>query len=362
VAFGSGASSDALNHPGTQRSRRGLGRHFVGVGLSIVLAQGAILPAAQAEGSDTDRTQAQLLFNQGRDLMSAGKYSEACAKFAESQRLDPGGGTLLNLALCHEKQGKTATAWADFNEALSAALRDRRPEREKLARDHIAALEPQLSRLIVQTDRATSDAGLAVKIDGRDVSRSAWGTPVPVDPREHDVEAVAPGKEPWTKHVVLRGAETLTVTVPELRALSDSPTLSTATPSSGRDASSSSRSRTVGYLTAGFGLVALGVGTTYGLSAINEQKLADPLCPADRCSQPGLDHNRVAVRDAWISDGFFAVGLVAAALGTYWILDPGQKPAPLSSSTRPPLAPSVAFDVKPSARGTDAAVIVRGKW
>src|SRR5256885_1547996 len=106
---------------------------------------------------------AQALFDEARELLAAGKYPEACRKFAESQRLDPGGGPVLNLALCHEKEGKIATAWADFREALGAARRDRRAERENLAREHLETLEPRLPRLTV---RVASDARVEVTLDG----------------------------------------------------------------------------------------------------------------------------------------------------------------------------------------------------
>jgi hypothetical protein len=313
------------------------------------------VPSAGAEASVTDRTQAQLLFNQARSLMSAGRYAEACDKFAESQRLDPGGGTILNLALCHEKQGKTATAWADFNEALSVALRDRRAEREKLAREHIAALEPQLPRLVVEASQAAGD-GLEVKIDGRAVSRSVWGTPVPVDPEEHVVEAVAPGRDAWTTRVSLQRSQTLTVRIP-LAASAPAATAVKSNPLE-PEARPADPSKTKGYITGAFGLTALGVGSAFGLMAIAEQKDADSLCPDDRCTPEGLDHNRRAQRDAWIADGFVAVGVVATALGAYWILAPSPK-SPAPAASRSPGAPFITADVTPSGR---AGVVLRGTW
>jgi len=59
------------------------------------------LPALRA---NADMASAEALFNEGRTLLDAGKIAEACEKFAESQRLDPSPGTLLNLARCHRAE------------------------------------------------------------------------------------------------------------------------------------------------------------------------------------------------------------------------------------------------------------------
>src|SRR6266508_1678355 len=159
---------------------------------------------ARADVSPTDRALAQSLFDQALHLRTAGKTPEACPNFAESYRLDPAGGTLLNLAVCHETEGKTATAWSEFKDAKSLARRDGRKDREKLANDHIQSLESKLSRITISVPPSTSDAqGLEVKLQGASIGKAAWGTSMPVDPGPLEVSASAPGKKPWSTRVNL---------------------------------------------------------------------------------------------------------------------------------------------------------------
>src|SRR5262245_60063855 len=96
---------------------------------------------AQADPTEAERAQATSLFKEAKALMDEQRYAEACRKFEDSQRLDPGGGTLLNLAVCHEQVGRAATALAEFKQALETAKRDGRDRRVQLAEEHIAALE-----------------------------------------------------------------------------------------------------------------------------------------------------------------------------------------------------------------------------
>ena len=131
----------------------------------LIVASTFLARDALADVSATNRAVARSLFEQGRDLMKQKRYPEACPKFSESQRLDPAGGTLLNLAVCHEAEGKTATAWTEFNDAAMQARVEHRENREKFANDHIAYLAPKLSRLTVSLAPGAEISGLLVKLD-----------------------------------------------------------------------------------------------------------------------------------------------------------------------------------------------------
>src|SRR5688572_721955 len=199
-----------LLSPTKDRFRAGSNlRHFSAC--SFVSA--AVLVTLPALGqAANERTMAEALFRQGRELMGAGNYAAACPKFAESHRLDPGGGTLLNLAVCHEEQGKLATAWAEFQEALAVARADGREDRIALAEQRIAALEPQLARLTV-TVPPDAPEDMVLVVNGTPVGAAAWGAPMPVDAGTVRVEAQASGRRKFLENVEIRDGENFVVEV-----------------------------------------------------------------------------------------------------------------------------------------------------
>lgn len=175
-------------------------------------------PSARADGAGDARA-AQALFEEGRALMDAGRFAEACPKLAESQRLDPGGGTQLNLALCLEGQGRRASALVAMQEALRVAVRDGRADRERMARARVSALERSVARLRVVVPKAAEVEGLVVKLDGEVVGPVSFGVATPIDAGTHTLDAAAPSRASSRVAVTVADGELRDVTVPELEAI-----------------------------------------------------------------------------------------------------------------------------------------------
>lgn len=173
---------------------------------SFLLATLVTMPLAFGSPASADEparnpTLAQSLFDQARALMNEGRYDEACPLLAESQRLDPGGGTLTNLAVCLEGAGKLASAHTKFHEALSLAIADRRDDRKKLAEERIAAIGPRLSKLTVTVPAEARVPGIKVWLDGNELTQVAWGVATAIDGGEHRIEATAPSHKAFTEIV-----------------------------------------------------------------------------------------------------------------------------------------------------------------
>ncbi|HLK92094.1 MAG TPA: hypothetical protein VKZ18_19535 [Polyangia bacterium] len=200
--------------------RHGRRRAVVLAAVAAVAAAGAWNRPARGEGRDQggDVALAEALFQEGKRLLERGEVAAACPKLAESLRLDEATGTLLALAMCHEAEGRLASAWAEYAGVVARAQTEGRMDRERAARQSVRALEPRLSTLIVEVpEGAAALEGLRVERDGVALAAAGWSTAVPVDPGLHVVAARAPGRTPWSTSLRIgAAAEHLTVTVPVL--------------------------------------------------------------------------------------------------------------------------------------------------
>ena len=113
--------------------------------LAIVLVFSTLSRAAP---SPSEQQRATELFKQGRAAMTEKDYTTACARFAESQRLLPARGTLLNLAVCLEARGELVAALEAFEEVLVDL--PERDERNTFARQQADALRERVPQLVLE--------------------------------------------------------------------------------------------------------------------------------------------------------------------------------------------------------------------
>lgn len=278
-----------------------------GTWIAVFLFALALWPKL-ARAQATDRVLAEALFREGRELMEQDKLSEACGKFGESYKLDRALGTLINLALCHEKEGKVATAWAEFTEAASEATAEK-DDREAFARKHIATLQAELPRFRITVDPAAASLGdLEIKIDGHSTGKAAWSTALPIDPGVHELEANATGKVPFKAKVTIpKGAG---VTEQKVPALSDQPVAPLAT--DGSEEKRGRNQRVAGFTITGIGVVGVVIGAAYGVSAISLKDERDQHCSAADgfCDPTGVEKDGEARDAATIS----TVALIAGGV------------------------------------------------
>lgn len=321
------------------------------LGALAAVVAGASGVRAQAPEAPTAR--ADRLFREGKSALEAGRFDEACPKLAESQRLDPGAGTLLALALCDEGRGRTATAWREFGDVAAESEKTNRADRVAMSRQHQKSLEGRLSHLEVDV---ASGAGVTVRIDGAELPPSSWNKPVAVDPGDHAVDADGPGAQPWhaTVHV---GADrdAKVVSVPALGATS-APTAVASLPSAEPVAEPPSGeradgARTVGWIAGGVGVASLGVGAVFGALALGSHGAAKNLCPSSPCmSATGVDDESRAKTQAWIADAGIGVGVVALAVGAYLVF------------LRPHGAPAAAATIAPTVGPDGAGLALHAAW
>jgi hypothetical protein len=309
------------------------------VALALLLA---LSPAVtRAQGASTQAA-AEELFERGRKLMEQGNYAEACPKLAASAKLDPGAGTLLNLAACYEKNGQTASAWVTYRDAEATASAKGRADWANKARTKARALEPKLARLTIVV--AAPARGLVIERDGVPVSEGELGTALPIDPGSHAIQATAPGHQPWSTTIEVTPERSSTVNVPELAPTPPPPastppaTASPPTPPPQAGPAPGAGQRIAGVAVAGAGLVGVALGAVFGLDAKSTHDEAlDEHCRTETiCTAEGATLVDDAQTSATVSTIAFGLGAAALAAGAvlYFTAPSGADKAAVSVGLR----------------------------
>jgi len=329
----------------------------VGLGLSSLAA------AAAAQPSASEISVARRLFEEGRAAADASRWAEAAGKFRRALAIKDTPGIRFHLAHCEEEQGAFVEALIEYDRARELIdAGSKAPDVEKLLPE---ARERVRAKVALLTLRVPEDVqNVSIQIDGKALSGSVVGVPMPINPGRHRLNAVAVGRTAYSAEVSLGLGEVREVAI-ALPFATTAPARPAPEPAAGagagaapaaRDTAVSSDSgipaRTivlVGEASLFAAALSAGVIFTFSKSSAqdrydeaNRQVLAqvggsDP--DGTACSVPRLGCNELEAarqdRDqaaTWATVSFVAAGTSAAAFGLTWWLWPGSKPPSVAVS------------------------------
>ncbi len=294
--------------------------------------------------AQTDTALADSLFKTGRALMAEGKFKEACAKFKASLQIEESSGTLLNLARCHELQGKIATAWKQYQQTVDLAAKRKESKREEAAKALVEKLAPRVSWLTIVV--TTPITGQTVTQNDHEVAAAHYGQRRAVDPGSYRVAAKAPGRQDWQADVKVNdNADDKTVTVPVLKPKAVAPPpppTGTALPPppppppAEQPSGSFSRWKIAGIVMAISGGVATGISVDFAVQASDQLSDAESdkdLCPGKVCTPEGRVEVEAARDKATVFGALIIGGAVLAAGGIVLVIvGPPNEPEPTAGS------------------------------
>jgi len=152
----------------------------------LTLATSFAAPAA-AGPTEADLKGARDLFAEAEKDEDAGRWSDALDKLHRVADVKLTSGVRYHVALCEEHLGHMVTALDDFAAAQTQARADGAHDVLRLVGKHLDELGPRVPRLTLRV--VPADVVVTVKLDGVTLPASSLGTPMPVDPGPHHLEA-----------------------------------------------------------------------------------------------------------------------------------------------------------------------------
>jgi tetratricopeptide (TPR) repeat protein len=331
--------------------------------LSLLLLAAASPALAGPEPSPSEISVARRLFDEGKAAEDAGRFREAAERFRKAAAIKDTPGIRFHLAHSEEEQGNFVEALVEYDRArelIDAGVKA--ADVEKLLP---AARERVRAKVALLTLRVPRDvANVSVELDGKKLSSSVMGVPMPINPGKHLLSATAAGRSHFESDVQLGAGEARQVaielppatTVPAPAPAGAPPPPAVAPPRAASDDVSTIRPRTavlIGEASLFVASLATGIVFTVArndadsryrkandlvLSQVSDEDPSDSACgePLMGCAEldeAGRDRSRAGTL---ATVGFIAAGASAAAFGLTWILWPdGDAPAKLSAKAGP---------------------------
>lgn len=325
---------------------------IVSFAVTAGVALGAPRPALAAEPTPSEISVARRLFEEGKAAEDAQRWPDAADKFRQAAAIKDTPGIRFHLARCEEERGALVEALVEYDRARELIEGGvKAPDVERLLRDARERVRAKVALVTLRLADGTQN--VSVSVDGKPVSASVLGLPLPINPGRHRVQAAAPGRTPYDKELQLGTGEVREVAL-ELPFATTAPAVPATSPAQPKSAAArrsgdtSVPTRTIVLVGEGsLFAAALGTGIVFSIARSSAQGRLDRAnetvleqVDADddagsACRQPleGCADLERARQDRERAGtlavaGFVAAGVSAAAFGlTWWLWPTGSAPA-----------------------------------
>jgi hypothetical protein len=151
--------------------------------------------SARADDEAQHKAAARALATEGFEAIRAEHWADAAARFSRAESLLHAPAHLLYLARAYSHLGKLVAAHETYEKLTRETLPDGAPPAARHAQEdgakELDALEAHMPKLIVSV--TPTPPGLAVEMDGAEMSSAMLGVAIPVDPGPHTLVAKADG-------------------------------------------------------------------------------------------------------------------------------------------------------------------------
>jgi hypothetical protein len=341
--------------------------------MALVPALHAAGARAASEPTPSELSVARRLFDEGRVAEDAARWHEAAEKFRKATAIKDTPGMRFHLARCEEEQGAFVEALVEYDRARE--LIDSGVKAADVEKLLAGARERVRAKVALLTLQLPSDVqNVSVELDGKPLSRSVLGVPMPINPGKHRLNAVAVGRTRFSTELALGTGEVrqLPIELPVATTVPTSvpaaaPRAAVAAPRAEKQpVDSSVPTRTIVLVgEASLFAAALGTGIVFSVArssadsryeianqtVLNQVEGTDADGTACAMPRPGCAELDQARKDrsrasAFATGGFVAAGVSAAAFGlTYWLWPQREAPAELRAAAGPS-----GFDLSVSGR------------
>ncbi len=270
---------------------------------------------------DDNESRRSALYREGIQLADAGRWTEAVARFREVVAIREAPQARYTLAQAEEHTGALATAARSYERALAGARSAGASDVAQSAAAALSNLEPRIPRIVVNLE--TPSEGATATVDG---VAATFGDPVRVDPGDHLVSVVAPGRKPSTSVVRISEGQVLRVgkaLVREATTPPESPPPESPAPAE-RPRSEHRPFPLVPVIVAGVGVAFGAAGLTLRLVGQSRYDGASGSCPGGACPQASnAEAGNEGRGQIIIGDVLLGVGGAAlAGAALLWFLEP----------------------------------------